>query len=281
MVLAGCSGGDRSAPRSATRPSTTTVATAPPTTTPPTTDAVYRSAVATVTADDLGASWHLGCPVPPESLRLVTVTFIGFDGAPNTGQVVVNADVVDAVVEVFRQLYARAVPDPQDEAHLHAGGVRRLRDPGRQLDRASPAATRSPAAVRRRGRSTRTVTPSTSTRSRTRTSKAVASSRRPGPRTPTGATSGPAWPWRAAPSSTRSARSDGAGARASATTNTSRRTAADYPRRRRIAGPLRVTKPGAARFGAVRPGRSSSRRRSPAARGHPPRRRSRRTRTAP
>ena len=112
MVLAGCSGsgGDRSAPRSAARRSTTTVATAPPTTTPPTTDAVYRSAVATVTADDLGASWHLGCPVPPEGLRLVTVTFIGFDGAPNTGQVVVNADVVDAVVEVFRQLYAARFP---------------------------------------------------------------------------------------------------------------------------------------------------------------------------
>ena len=111
-VLAGCSGSGsgESAPRSAASQSTTTVATAPPTITPPTTDAVYRSAVATVTADDLGASWHLGCPVPPESLRLVTVTFIGFDGAPNTGQVVVNADVVDAVVEVFRQLYAARFP---------------------------------------------------------------------------------------------------------------------------------------------------------------------------
>jgi hypothetical protein len=48
--------------------------------------------------------------VPPEDLRMVTVTFVGFDGAPHTGQVVVNADAVDAVVEAFRQLYAARFP---------------------------------------------------------------------------------------------------------------------------------------------------------------------------
>jgi hypothetical protein len=70
----------------------------------------FSSAVTTVTAADLGASWHLGCPVPPEDLRMVTVTIFGFDGVPHTGQVVVNADVTDAVVEVFHRLYDARFP---------------------------------------------------------------------------------------------------------------------------------------------------------------------------
>ena len=114
-ALAACSGGGgegRAKPARApsTTPPTTVDATAP-TTTPPTTLAdAFMSSVATVTAADLGASWHLGCPVGPDSLRMITVTFVGFDGATHTGQVVVNADVVDSVVEAFRQLYAARFP---------------------------------------------------------------------------------------------------------------------------------------------------------------------------
>ena len=79
---------------------------------------------------DLGASWHEGCPVAPENLRLVTVSFVNFDGATSTGQIVVNADVVDDIVEAFRRLYDGEVPDPEDEADLHPGRVRGLRDAG-------------------------------------------------------------------------------------------------------------------------------------------------------
>jgi len=68
------------------------------------------SAVTPVTAADLGASWHLGCPVRPEDLRLVTVSIVGFAGVTGTGQVVVNADVADAVVEVFHRLYDARFP---------------------------------------------------------------------------------------------------------------------------------------------------------------------------
>jgi hypothetical protein len=35
-----------------------------------------------VTAADLGASWHPGCPVDPQDLRRVEVTYRGFDGRP-------------------------------------------------------------------------------------------------------------------------------------------------------------------------------------------------------
>jgi D-alanyl-D-alanine carboxypeptidase-like protein len=119
VVLAACSGSAAQTARgksdtgsTALRSSTSTTSTAAPATAVPTTATPdsFSSAVTTVTSADLGASWHLGCPVPPESLRMVTVTFIGFDGIPHTGQVVVNADVTDAVVEVFHRLYDARFP---------------------------------------------------------------------------------------------------------------------------------------------------------------------------
>jgi hypothetical protein len=86
----------------------------PPTTVPPTTTAPprapYDSSIDTVTADDLGASWHEGCPVSPSNLRMVTVALIGFDGAPHTGQVVVNSSVATKVVEAFRQMFEAGFP---------------------------------------------------------------------------------------------------------------------------------------------------------------------------
>jgi hypothetical protein len=66
--------------------------------------------VATVTADDLGASWHEGCPVDPADLRMVTVTYVDFGGNVRSGRLVVNADVVDGVIDVFRQLYEAGFP---------------------------------------------------------------------------------------------------------------------------------------------------------------------------
>jgi len=102
-----------------TTTSTTTTTTAPPTTTtttttvPPTTTAprpAYTSSIDTVTADDLGASWHEGCPVDPANLRMLTLAFVGFDGEEHTGQVVVNASVAKSVVEAFRQMHEAGFP---------------------------------------------------------------------------------------------------------------------------------------------------------------------------
>jgi hypothetical protein len=41
---------------------------------------------------------------------MLTLTFIGFDDAEHTGQVVVNADVVSKVVEAFRRMYVARFP---------------------------------------------------------------------------------------------------------------------------------------------------------------------------
>jgi hypothetical protein len=117
MLLAACDGaaGDRVAETTTTSSSTTTTSTTTTTLPPSTTTtqpvvAPFAAAVATVTAADLGASWHDGCPVGPEDLRRVTVTFFGFDGVTHRGAIVVHADSAEDVVEVFRQLYAHRFP---------------------------------------------------------------------------------------------------------------------------------------------------------------------------
>ena len=55
-------------------------------------------------------SWRPGCPVAPSALRLVTVTYRGFDGRAHDGRVVVAARVAPGVVKVFRTLYETGYP---------------------------------------------------------------------------------------------------------------------------------------------------------------------------
>jgi hypothetical protein len=70
----------------------------------------YAATVSNVTATELGASWHAGCPVGPDQLRRVDVSYWGFDGYTHGGTLIVNAGVVDAVMHVFRQLYDAHFP---------------------------------------------------------------------------------------------------------------------------------------------------------------------------
>jgi hypothetical protein len=70
----------------------------------------YHAYATTVTARQLGASWHPGCPVGPAQLRTVTVTYFGFDGRAHTGSLVVNRAVVRDVEQVFRRLYDERFP---------------------------------------------------------------------------------------------------------------------------------------------------------------------------
>jgi hypothetical protein len=63
-----------------------------------------------VTAADLPHSWRSGCPVAPSQLRLLTVPYVGFDGARHTGQLVVNARAVRSVAGVLTTLYEQRYP---------------------------------------------------------------------------------------------------------------------------------------------------------------------------
>jgi D-alanyl-D-alanine carboxypeptidase len=55
-------------------------------------------------------SWHPGCPVAPSRLRLITMTYRGFDHQVHTGQLVVSAAVTGKLIGVFRELFAVRYP---------------------------------------------------------------------------------------------------------------------------------------------------------------------------
>ena len=58
----------------------------------------------------MGTSWSEQCPVGLADLRYLTVSFIGFDDRPHTGELVVAATVADDVVGVFRSLFEQRFP---------------------------------------------------------------------------------------------------------------------------------------------------------------------------
>jgi len=58
----------------------------------------------------IGSSWRPGCPAPLRHLRLVRVTYVGFDDEAHRGRLVVHRRWADEILEVFRRLYARDFP---------------------------------------------------------------------------------------------------------------------------------------------------------------------------
>ncbi len=52
-----------------------------------------------------GGFWHKGCPVALSDLRLLSVSYRGFDRRAHTGQLVVNERAARPLAGVFRKLY--------------------------------------------------------------------------------------------------------------------------------------------------------------------------------
>jgi hypothetical protein len=69
--------------------------------------------------------WHPGCPVGLPQLRVLTVTYRGFDGGDHTGQLVVNNAAVAPLSTVFRRLYAIRFPIHHMQLSDTYGPVRR------------------------------------------------------------------------------------------------------------------------------------------------------------
>ena len=95
----------------------------PPTTAPPPAATVppqpaFVGTVAPVTAAQVPSTWRPGCPVGPDQLSMLTMSYWGFDGQPHLGTMVVNTAVTSAVLQVFGRLYAERFPvhqmQPQD-----------------------------------------------------------------------------------------------------------------------------------------------------------------------
>ena len=57
-----------------------------------------------------GVSWHRGCPVGFEDLRLLRVTRWGFDGKVHRGRLVVNRDSAGPMLRAMRQLFELRFP---------------------------------------------------------------------------------------------------------------------------------------------------------------------------
>ena len=58
----------------------------------------------------VGSSWHIGCPTPLRDLRLVRVTYRGFDDRPQHSRLAVHRRWADEILVVFRRLYRQGFP---------------------------------------------------------------------------------------------------------------------------------------------------------------------------
>lgn len=89
---------------------------------PPPRSSSFSSTISPVPPQVLArSSWQPTCPVSPSQLRYLTLSFRGFDARAHTGELLVNADVAQAVVNVFKRLFAAGFPieemriTPKDE----------------------------------------------------------------------------------------------------------------------------------------------------------------------
>jgi len=78
---------------------------------PPPTGSTFVRKIEPAAAHVLARStWEPDCPVRPEQLRYLTMSFWGFDGRRHTGEMLVNVRVADDVVRVFERLYDAKFP---------------------------------------------------------------------------------------------------------------------------------------------------------------------------
>jgi len=71
----------------------------------------FHATIAPVpTALVAGKTWHAGCPVPVSGLRLLTVSYWGFDHHAHQGRMVLNASVAKDLAWVFGRLYQARFP---------------------------------------------------------------------------------------------------------------------------------------------------------------------------
>jgi hypothetical protein len=105
-------------PVAAKRPTTSIVVPVPPTTVAPAPTTATASlhpyafvgTVDLVRAADLAESYREGCPVGPVELRMLHMSYWGFDDQPHLGAMVVHESVTQDVLAVFATLYAERFP---------------------------------------------------------------------------------------------------------------------------------------------------------------------------
>jgi hypothetical protein len=112
LLALACSRGPGTAPpvqEHSTRPSPTPSSSQDASPTQPSFEATIAH-IHHATLARMSYSWRDGCPVPIEDLRLLTMSFWGYDGRVHSGEMVVHADVSRDVVRVFRRLFEARFP---------------------------------------------------------------------------------------------------------------------------------------------------------------------------
>jgi hypothetical protein len=95
-------------------------ATSPPSAAAPT---AQPAAIQPVSAADLGASWHPGCPLSRGSCAESRVNYVGFDGQTHRGELIVHEELAADVAVIFDQLLQTRYPiDKIRTADNYPGG---------------------------------------------------------------------------------------------------------------------------------------------------------------
>ncbi|WP_203928917.1 M15 family metallopeptidase [Virgisporangium ochraceum] len=78
----------------------------------------FTGTVTAATAADVPKSWRAGCPVGPDRLAVLRLSYWDFDGRPRVGTLIAHRDVAAGLVTVFETLYRERFPirrlDPVD-----------------------------------------------------------------------------------------------------------------------------------------------------------------------
>jgi len=72
--------------------------------------ASFTGTVSEVTTERLALSWRPGCPVGAADLRLLTLSFWGFDDMAHTGELIVHRSIALQTVKAFRELWDAKFP---------------------------------------------------------------------------------------------------------------------------------------------------------------------------
>ena len=70
----------------------------------------FRATVHPVSGDELPHSYRSGCPVGPDSLRRLEVSYLDYAGSPQIGNVIVAQGTTAALTRVFDRAYAAGFP---------------------------------------------------------------------------------------------------------------------------------------------------------------------------
>src|SRR5277367_4297449 len=52
-------------------------------------------------------TWHPGCPVAPEDLRELTISYVDYENMPRVGVLLVNKDLAPETLRIFQDLLQR------------------------------------------------------------------------------------------------------------------------------------------------------------------------------